>query len=173
MESWKDWPISDTVITGKTLTILGLCPVELLCVMTALFCVLRQPRIWSRAGLGLVLARHWGAQPGHHRPMLSSRAVTVSSYLVLSNPSLVRLSALHCRIHRGKWLVWDNGGRKPVLVLMTTGYIPGDCDQIRTDLMESPLVQGPPLLRDIKVRVPSPSRPGGGVTIRLGEHVEV
>ena len=49
--------------------------------------------------------------------------------------------------------------------------IPEDSDRFRTDLESR--VQGPNLLRDIKVRVSSRSRPGGGVEINLGEHVEL
>ena len=49
--------------------------------------------------------------------------------------------------------------------------IPEDSDRFRTGLESR--VQGPNLLRDIKVRVSSRSRPGGGVEINLGEHVEL
>ena len=62
------------LITSKTRTVLNLCPVELLCVMTVLFCVLRQlgPGLGAGTGFARVLAPSWPrhrtrhqAGPGH------------------------------------------------------------------------------------------------------------
>ena len=82
------------LITSKTRTVLNLCPVELLCVMTVLFCVLRQlgPGLGAGTGCARVLAPDRG--PGT-KPDLEWRAPVgryqlcpvIASYLTPS-PSL-------------------------------------------------------------------------------------
>lgn len=77
------------LITSKTRTVLNLCPVELLCVMTVLFCVLRQlgPGLGAGTGCARVLAPSWARhQAGPGVASSCGPLPTVSSYRQLSNP---------------------------------------------------------------------------------------